>query len=245
LIDDSFNLARADYLDFGIALSLLKYLKHETELVPLTAGFKVIDFLLSYLDEQTFFDKLREIFVTIVDDVYANINNSSHVIKPEDENYHDLTKLHVNYFACRVGAKSCLKAATSKLFLFDFEYNFLNINERPALYCGGLGEDLASFNWVQLKKKLMKANGNEEFYRDNQEEFDEIFNAMSACDSNLNRVERLLNDIFINDVETFDYENVSKENVMQVVENLIKTSSAHRNLFMNFFAENFDAVNEK
>lgn len=67
----------------------------------------------------------------------------------------------------------------------------------------------------------------------------------SACDKNLVRVERLLNDIFNYSNETSSYENITKENALKVVENLIKTSSAHRSLIMKFYLENFDAVNEK
>lgn len=67
----------------------------------------------------------------------------------------------------------------------------------------------------------------------------------SACDKNLERVERFLNDIFNYSNETSSYENITRENSLKVVENLIKTSSAHRSLIMKFFLENFDAVNEK
>lgn len=184
LLDDSFNLARYGYLDFSIALDLLKYLHRETELVPLAAGFKVIEFLIESLDQQDFFEDLRDSLLNIVDEVYVRINNSTHPTTSEDEDYHVLTKLHVNLFACKIGAKSCLNEATRKLFLFEFETKELLVNERPYLYCGSLGEDLASFNWIQLKAKILKANGNEQFYRDNQEEFNEIFHAFSGENEN-------------------------------------------------------------
>lgn len=180
LLDDSFNLARFGYLDFSTALNLLKYLHRETELIPLAAGFKVIEFLIESMDQQNFFDDLRDILLNIVDEVYVRINNLTLPTTSKDVDYHVLTKLHVNLFACKIGAKSCTYAATRKLFLFDFETKELHINERPHLYCGSLGEDLASFNWNQLKAKILKANGNEQFYRDNQEEFNEIFHAFSG-----------------------------------------------------------------
>lgn len=226
-------------------MNLIKYLHQERELIPLTAGFKSIEFLLTFFDQQDFYKDLRDILLSIVDDVYVRINNASLQATSEDEDYHVLTKLHVNVFACKVGAKSCLRDATTKLFLFDYELKNVDVNERPYLYCGVLGEDLASFNWVEFKKKLLRANGNEEIYRDNQEEFNEIFDALSTCDTNLERVERFLNDVFNFSNETANYENVSKENALQVVRNMIKTSSSRRALMMKFFTENFEAVNEK
>lgn len=242
LLDDSFNLARHGYLDFSLALNLIKYLHRETDLIPLTAGFKAIEFLATFLDQQDFFKDLRDILLQVVDEIYVRINNSS---IPIAEDYLVLTRHTVNLFACRFGAKSCSDDATRKLLLFDFENQEVEVNERPYLYCGVLGNDPASFNWMQLKMKLLKANGNEEFYRDNQEEFNDIFHALSACDTNLDRVERLLNDIFNLSGEALGYDNINKENAVQVVRNLIKTSSVHRSLMLKFFIENFTSVNEK
>lgn len=183
LLDDSFNLARYDYLDFSIALSLLKYLSHETELVPLTAGFRAIEFLIQSMDEEKFFGDLRDILLSIVDDVYVRINNSSIPVDAEDEDYHVLTKLHVNLFACKIGAQSCLRDATRKLFLVDLESKEVAVNERPYLYCGIMGDSMAPRIWTQLQGKIAKSNGNEQLYRDSQEEFNEIFEALSGRES--------------------------------------------------------------
>lgn len=245
LLDDSFNLARHGYLDFSIALDLLKYLKHETSLVPLIAGFRSIDILLMTLDEEVFFKDLKSILLDVVDEIYLKVNNVLFYVAQEDQDYHILTKLHVNSFACRVGVKSCAKDATLKMLFFDYEYKEFDINERPWLYCGILNEDMSSLHWTQMKLKITRSNGAENLYRDNQEDYNEIFDAFSTCDTNLDRVEQLLNDIFKYENGTFAYEHVTKENALQVVGNLIKTSSEHRGLMMKYFSDNFAAVNEK
>lgn len=41
LIDDVLNLANGGYLSYGIALNVTRYLKHEVDFVPLSAGIKV------------------------------------------------------------------------------------------------------------------------------------------------------------------------------------------------------------
>lgn len=245
LLDDSFNLARHGYLDFSVALDLLIYLEHETSLIPLIAGLRSIDILLMTLDEENFFEDLKSILLNVVDEIYLKVNNVSLQVAQEDQDYHILTKLHVNSFACRVGAKSCTKDATLKMLYFDFEFKEFNVNERPWLYCGILGEDLSSLNWTQMKLKITRSNGDETLYRDSQEEYNEIFDAFSTCDTNLDRVEQLLNDIFKYENGTFSYEHVTKENALQVVGNLIKTSNEHRGLMMKYYSDNFAAVNEK
>ncbi|CRL07552.1 CLUMA_CG020517, isoform A [Clunio marinus] len=245
LLDDSFNLARSDYLSFEIALNILKYLKHETSLAPLVAGLKSIDFLLSFLDQQDFFEDLHDVLLSIVDEIYVTTNNPPATITTEDEDYHVLTKLHVNMFACKIGAESCVRDTTKKTFLFDFEMYELDVDERPYLYCGMMKDEIAAFQWSQLKLKILQTNGRQQFYRENLEEINEIFEAFTLCDTNLDRIETLLNDVFNYSNTTISYENISNENALQVVENLIRSSSEKRNLMMKFYLENFDAVNEK
>lgn len=240
LLDDSFNLARSGYLDFEIALELLKYLRNETALLPLTAGFKTIDFLLTHLDKEDFFKDLRDIMLDIVETIYVHINNESVQVTAENGDYRVLTKLYVNSFACRVGTKSCLDDASTRFLRADFVTNPVDVDERPYLYCGVV----ASNSGAHLKMKTKVAGASGEFYRDSQEEFNEIFDAFSECDSDAARVEQLLNDIFIisAETETLNYEHITKENAVQVIENLIKTSSAHRSLLMRFFSDNFVQV---
>lgn len=45
LIDDAFNLARAGYLEYSIPLSLIRYLRQETDYIPWVAAFNAIKHL--------------------------------------------------------------------------------------------------------------------------------------------------------------------------------------------------------
>lgn len=212
-------------------------------MASLIAGLKSIDFLLMNLDQQSFFKDLRNILLKVVDDIYIKINDDSVAVLPDDADYQVLKKLHVNSFACKIGVQTCTTDATKKLALFDHEFKEVDVDERPYLYCGILGGDLAAFNYAELRKKIIASNGNEELYRQKQEEFNEIFHAFSVCDLHFGRIETFLNNIFNFDPETIGYQNVSKDNAVQVIGNLIKTSSEHRSLMMKFYSENFDAVN--
>lgn len=51
LLDDAFNLARADYLDYETPLRLYKYLTRETRYVPWLSAVQAIDYLDSKLRE--------------------------------------------------------------------------------------------------------------------------------------------------------------------------------------------------
>lgn len=257
LLDDSFNLARAGYLNFDTALNLLNYLHQEYELEPLVAGFRTIEFLMEFLDEQNFYQELRDHLVDIVEKIYLK-TREQHQKQMQNGNISRrmlLTRLHVNQFACRIGAKSCLEDVSSSLFLMNLEFANFDVEERPFLYCGSVGSDIAQFYWYHLKNKIVETNeGNDYVYRAKQEEMSEIFDAFSLCDKNLDQIERTLIDIFIEDPDKGDsekedktprYDYVTYENAFQVVDNLISSSSAGRSLVMKFYNENFDAMNEK
>lgn len=244
LLDDSFNLARAGYLDFSIALDVLKYLHWEVELMPLTDGFRVIEFLLTRLDQEPFYDDLLAMMRNILDEIYIRVNNESHPEYPRifSDNYRQMVELKVNLFACKFGAPACVDDARSKMFLYDLTIRQPSADERQHLYCGALHGDLASSHWTQLKVRLTAITDGVEMYRDNQDEISDILYAFSNCDDNLERVEVLVTDIF-NKSQPLAYNFISVEDAVIVVGNLIRGSSRRREVIMDFYRFQFEMVN--
>lgn len=115
LLDDVFNLARYNHTSLNTALNMIQYLKQEINLSPLTAGFRMLEFLQQFLDNEKLFNKLNQILMNIVDDIYANVNNLEMPKDSEDAHIIAVTKLTVNMFACRFGVKKCIQDATMEL----------------------------------------------------------------------------------------------------------------------------------
>lgn len=244
LLDDSFNLAKSGYLDFSIALNILKYLQREYELMPLTDGFRVIEFLLTRLTDEPFYDDLVEFIRNMLDEIYVRVNKESHPEYPRifSDNYHQMVKLKVNLFACKFGAPSCTEDARTEMFLYDLTIRQPSAEERQHLYCGALHGDLASSHWMQLKLRLAAITNGVEMYRDNQDEISDILYAFSNCDDSVERVQTLLMDIF-NKSQPFPYNLVSVEDAAIVVGNLIRGSSKRREVVMDFYRFQFETVN--
>lgn len=115
LLDDVFNLARYNHTSLNTALNMIQYLKQEIDLSPLTAGFRMMDFLQQFLDNQNVFNELNPILISIADEIYANVNNLEMPQDSEDAHIIAVTKLTVNMFACRYGVKKCIQDATMEL----------------------------------------------------------------------------------------------------------------------------------
>jgi hypothetical protein len=244
LLDDSFNLAKSGYLDFSIALNLLKYLHREYELMPLTDGLKSIEFLLTSLDVQPFYDDLMPVMRNILNEIYLRLNNASHPEYPRifSDNYHQMLKLKVNLFACKFKAPACLANARQQMFLYDLTFRQPSADERQYLYCGGMSGDISEAHWMQLKLRLNEITQNIEMYRDNQDEISDILYSFANCDENIERVENFLMDIF-NKSQDFPYQLISKDDATICVGQLIKLSSKHRELVMEFYFDRYQLLN--
>lgn len=244
LLDDSFNLAKSGYLDFSIALSVLKYLHREYELMPITDGLKSIEFLLTTLDVQPFYADLVPIMRNILDEIYLRVNNDSHPEYPRlfPDNYHQLLKLKINLFACKFKSPSCLADTRQQMYLYDLTFRQPSADERQYLYCGGMSGELSASHWMQLKLRLNEITQNEEMYRDNQDEISDILYSFANCDENIERVENFLMDIF-NKSQDFPYAIISKEDAMISIGQLIRLSSKHRELVMEFYYDRYVLLN--
>lgn len=244
LLDDSFNLAKSGYLDFSVALDVLKYLHREYELMPLTDGFRAIEFLLTHLNDEPFYDDLQAIMRNTLDEIYVRVNNVSHPEYPRifSENYHQMVKLKVNLFACKFGASACITDSRSQMFLYDLTIRQPTAEERQHLYCGALHGDLASSHWTQLKLRLAAITNGIEMYRDNQDEISDILYAFSNCDDSVERLELFLTDIF-NKSQPFPYNLITVEDAAIVVGNLIRGSTKRREVVMDFYRFQFETVN--
>ncbi|KAL7020925.1 hypothetical protein ACKWTF_011679 [Chironomus riparius] len=241
LLDDSFNLAKSGYLDFTINLNVLKYLRREYELGPITAGFKAIQFMLSHLDDQPFYEDFKNIMLNIIDEIYERVNYPSHPEYPKtfSENHHAVLKLKVNLFACRFRASLCVQDADEKMNFDDVP----DIDDRPHFYCGILSSKSSQNQWNNLWNRLGEIIKSTELYRDNQEEISEILYAFSYCDNDEGRINNLLMSM-LNTTQEATSNKISNDDATVVIGNLIRASKKHRELVMDFYEDHYKAVKE-
>lgn len=115
LLDDVFNLARYNHTSFNTALNMIQYLKQETDLSPLTAGFRMMEFFQQFLDDEKLSIELNLNLMNIADEIYTNIKNLKMPQNPEEVHLIAVTKLTVNMFACKFGVNKCVQDATMEL----------------------------------------------------------------------------------------------------------------------------------
>ncbi|CAO1438342.1 unnamed protein product [Diamesa serratosioi] len=239
LLDDVFNLARYNYTSFNTALNMIQYLKQEMDLSPLTAGFRMMEFLQQFLDDEIEFNKLNDILLEIADAIYRNINNLKMPQDPEEAHLIAVTKLTVNMFACKFGVNKCVQDASTEL---NKNLNFLVIEKRPYIYCGWSKTEFTT-GLDLMYSHLMNISSTEELYRDNTEEIEEILNALSTCDSKKHsRANRMIEKLTTHDN---GLGHLSNKHAITIIENLVKSGTKNRHNVLTFYVNNFDLLNRK
>ena len=59
IIDDSFNLGKAEIIDQSIYLEIIDYIKHEKDYLPIQAAFHGLEFIGQMLSKRPEFEKFK------------------------------------------------------------------------------------------------------------------------------------------------------------------------------------------
>ena len=109
LIDDLLNLARADYIDYDIALDATKYLVRETGYLPWKAYFTGTAYLSQMFDANS---EIRELYAnhtrTIIDEAYKKLGFFENMAK---DYLGQLNREQILVWACKYGHEDCIKQA--------------------------------------------------------------------------------------------------------------------------------------
>ncbi|XP_061502291.1 aminopeptidase N-like [Anopheles gambiae] len=212
LIDDAFNLARADLLDMAVVLRLMRYLRAERDYAPWYAADKVLTYL---------YDKVRateheHAFLVYVDElieeVYATLSVDT-VGQGESTLYKYLRQL-ITGWACRIGYKDCLersRAALRKELLPGQGESSVAVHPdvRAVVYCYGLQQDSAE-EFQLIFQRLMASR--------NQAERTDLIDAL-GCARNADSITSLLATIVFSAAPdtTFVYLSEERNRVFQAI----------------------------
>uniref|UniRef100_A0A1B0CGD8 Putative puromycin-sensitive aminopeptidase n=1 Tax=Lutzomyia longipalpis TaxID=7200 RepID=A0A1B0CGD8_LUTLO len=182
IIDDSFNLAYSDIIQFTIALDIIKYVKYEREYAVWVTAYRHLLNMIRRLDGPSYslyfgrflqhltydhFDRL---------DVFENTHG-------KDEVKDTFLRPIIVDLACRSGSGMCLIATRTMVTAEALTGHVLVPHEKPSIYyCHGLknaDENTFQFFWRKLKSLT------------NEQERTHITNSIS-CYHNFNSVYALL-----------------------------------------------------
>ncbi|XP_072036382.1 aminopeptidase N-like [Amphiura filiformis] len=132
LINDAFNLARAGYLDIGVALNISRYLSSEWDFVPWAAADDVMGFVESMLRGTEAHNHFKQYMLNLVTPLYSHIGwNTPNAFL--DRHLQALTMK----MACAYGHVDCINQSISQYSQWknNPETNRISPDVRIAVYC--------------------------------------------------------------------------------------------------------------
>ncbi|XP_037846838.2 glutamyl aminopeptidase [Chlorocebus sabaeus] len=154
LIDDAFALARAQLLDYKVALNLTMYLKKEENFLPWQRVISAVTYIISmFEDDKELYPMIEEYFQGQVKPIADSLgwnDAGDHVTK--------LLRSSVLGFACKVGDRDALNNAS---FLFEQWLNgtvSLPVNLRLLVYRYGMQNSGNEISWNYTLEQYQKTS---------------------------------------------------------------------------------------
>ncbi|XP_071808617.1 aminopeptidase A-like [Asterias amurensis] len=152
LLDDAFNLARAELIDYSIPLDMTRYLSSEEEYTPWDAAYDNIIWLRETLRYRPVFAKLRTYFAGQAAPMLKKLtwnDEGSHL-----ERY---LRSDIIYMSCGFGDPDCLDEAV-RLFRTYLNGSSISVNIRSHVYRFGMEEIGDQEAWDILWENYMNSD---------------------------------------------------------------------------------------
>lgn len=157
LVDDAFNLARAQLVSTTLALRTTSYLSMETEYMPWQSALDGLQYYYLMLDRTEVYQPMQDYMKKLVTPLFLYFKNMTsdwtHVPDRHTDQYNQVNAIHM---ACRTGVTECqnLTKTWFSQWMDSPQHNLINPNLRSAVYCSAMaagGETEWEFGWSQFK----------------------------------------------------------------------------------------------
>ncbi|KAM4572413.1 aminopeptidase N-like isoform 2-T2 [Odontesthes bonariensis] len=157
LVDDAFNLARAELVSTTLALRTTSYLSQETEYMPWQSALNNLRYYDLMLDRTDVYEPMQEYIRKQVTPLFLYFKNMTsdwtHVPERHTDQYNQMNALHT---ACRTELPECQNLTTTwfKQWMDSPQHNPIHPNLRSVVYCSAVaaGDEAEwEFGWSQYE----------------------------------------------------------------------------------------------
>ncbi|KAM7396134.1 hypothetical protein PAMP_019202 [Pampus punctatissimus] len=157
LVDDAFNLARAQLVSTTLALRTTSYLSVETEYMPWQSALDNLQYYYLMLDRTEVYQPMQDYMKKLVTPLFLYFKNvTSDWTCIPDRHTDQYNQVNAIRMACRTGVTECQKLTTTwfKQWMDNPQHNLIHPNLRSAVYCSAMaaGDEAEwEFGWYQFK----------------------------------------------------------------------------------------------
>uniref|UniRef100_A0A3Q1EKQ9 Aminopeptidase n=1 Tax=Acanthochromis polyacanthus TaxID=80966 RepID=A0A3Q1EKQ9_9TELE len=158
LVDDAFNLARAQLVSTTLALRTTSYLSLETDFMPWQSALDNLNYYYLMLDRTEAYQPMQNYLKKQVTPLFMHFKNLTsdwtHVPEGHTDQYNQVNAVRT---ACRTGVPECqnLTITWFRQWMENPQHNTIHPNLRSVVYCSAMaagGEAEWEFGWIQFKE---------------------------------------------------------------------------------------------
>lgn len=151
LIDDSFNLARAGYIEYSIPLNLIKFLDKELNHLPWESAYNGIGYITDMLQTGASFSLFRNFILEKARPVLAQIGWED--MGDTENHLRKLMRVNLISLACGMGDQDCLNNATDRFRKWLDKGESVTPNIRSIVYKYGMMSGGTPEDWDKMWNK--------------------------------------------------------------------------------------------
>ncbi|KYN14240.1 Aminopeptidase N [Trachymyrmex cornetzi] len=236
IIDDLFNLARANYVEYNLLIKALAYLENETNHLPWKAFFNGLSYIYRRFElsenlnqEKNFQEDLNKYVLKLLSKTYDNVGFSDR----DDDNY--LNRLHremILQWACKLNKAECIQKSTDLFATWRNSSERISRDARPAVYCTAIKKG-STDDWEFLWTQYLHANL--------QTEKKIIINAL-GCSTNKTVLQNYLGKA----IEKYDAANaaIRRQDVSAVFTSVYSAGPIGVNVTIDFLTKNIKKLHQ-
>uniref|UniRef100_A0A8C1Q2P2 Aminopeptidase n=1 Tax=Cyprinus carpio TaxID=7962 RepID=A0A8C1Q2P2_CYPCA len=170
IIDDAFNLARAQIINITLALRTTKYLLKEKEYIPWESAIRNLQYFFLMFDRTEVYGPLQTYLRRNVQPLFDHFQNITSNWTQKPPRYMDQSnQINAISMACRTGVKGCseLTRMWYRQWMKNPDSNPIPPNLKNTVYCNAIaagGVEEWDFGWQMFKKSTIAAEAEKLLY---------------------------------------------------------------------------------
>ncbi|KAJ8681954.1 hypothetical protein QAD02_017746 [Eretmocerus hayati] len=221
ILDDLLSLARAELVDYGLALTAVSYLRNEKDYLPFKSAMRGLDHLRNMFST-SFEDRTFKLFVrSILAGTYRELTFND---MEADDQMKTMLRHEIIDQACKVDQPECIYRAQQQFSDWRTNQTAVLKNRKSTVYCTAIKYG-SSDDWEFLWKQYLKSEVPSE---------QELILSSLGCSKNTT----ILNNYFLSALKGFEDSRIRKQDVSTVFNGVYSSSFSGARFTLDFIQQN-------
>ncbi|XP_058791260.1 putative aminopeptidase-2 [Phymastichus coffea] len=227
IVDDLFNLARAQIINYELVFEGIEYLKREKQYLPFKSAFTNLDYLMRVTAGSDDYDVLKNYIMFLIKNIYNELTFDD---KQNDDQLTILLRQELNTRACNFDESSCIKISRDYFDEWKNKLKPVPKNQRYVVYCTSIRHGTDK-DWDFLYNEYKKTNVSAEGVI--------ILSALGCSQDPI-----ILKKYLLEALSGFETSRIRKQDISSVFRGVYTASLKNAEFMIDFANDNYKALHD-